>query len=287
MASRIPPLLDPYLRLPPEASLVLLTGVLGSTTNWLVQRYLQRLLAASAPPPEDEAAAVVLASFLRGHAFWRDGAARLGVDLDALAARGRFVFVDGLTRLFRDAAPSGAAIPPPSASELPAAAGPTAQRRVLSAPTLQRLRRELDDAVAQVRRTAPDRPVVLVADQLDLLLAASGDEISSAALRETLLSVREGVHSCVVTLAADEPLMAAQTTSLEQRHAAFAVALAHDAHLVVSLRGLDTGAARDVSGVLRVTPGGSRDDADGEVEERELLYFVASDGGLRVSERSR
>lgn len=51
---------------------------------------------------------------------------------------------------------------------------------------------------------------------------------------------------------------------------------AHAADEVVSLRRLDTGAAGDVSGVLRI---------DGVREGRELLYYVAADGGVRVFER--
>lgn len=88
-----------------------------------------------------------------------------------------------------------------------------------------------------------------------------------------------------MTLAADEPLVALQSTSLEKEQAAFALSLAHEADMVMSLRMLDTGTARDVSGVLRVTNGGS---ASGAVaEERELLYFVGADGGVRVFERGQ
>ena len=83
--------------------------------------------------------------------------------------------------------------------------------------------------------------------------------------------------------------MSLQTTSLEKEHAAFSVALAHDSHLIISLRKLDTGAARDVSGVLRITPGAGNEggDVDAIVEERELLYFVTGDGGVRVFERGQ
>lgn len=40
MASRIPPLLQPYVQLPPPDSLTLVSGVLGASTNWLLLRYL-------------------------------------------------------------------------------------------------------------------------------------------------------------------------------------------------------------------------------------------------------
>lgn len=79
MSSRIPPLLEPYLALPPEASLILLTSVLGAGSNWLVLRYLYSYLRGpgSAADEAKGGTGVVLVSFLRDGAFWRDGAARL------------------------------------------------------------------------------------------------------------------------------------------------------------------------------------------------------------------
>jgi len=80
MSSRIPPLLEPYLALPPEASLILLTNVLGASSNWLVLRFLHSALnsldASSEIPGEDEAK-VALVSFMRDFAFWTENARRL------------------------------------------------------------------------------------------------------------------------------------------------------------------------------------------------------------------
>jgi elongator complex protein 6 len=80
MSSRIPPLLEPYLALPPEASLVLLTSVLGASSNWLVLRFFHSALIGSetlsSTPREDEAK-VVLVSFMRDLAFWKENAKRL------------------------------------------------------------------------------------------------------------------------------------------------------------------------------------------------------------------
>lgn len=66
------------------------------------------------------------------------------------------------------------------------------------------------------------------------------------------------------------------------------VGLAHRADMVLQLRTLDTGAAKDVSGVLRMSRGagyetemeGGKD--EGEIVEKEVLYFVQRDGGVRV-----
>jgi elongator complex protein 6 len=78
---------------------------------------------------------------------------------------------------------------------------------------------------------------------------------------------------------------------LEKDHAAFLLNIAHQADLIMSLRLLDTGTARDVSGVVRIT---ARDEVEVDdrdiqrrIEEKELLYFVAGDGGVKIFERGQ
>lgn len=51
----------------------------------------------------------------------------------------------------------------------------------------------------------------------------------------------------------------------------------------MGVRELDTGVARDVSGVLRIGHGGG--EGAQEVEEKEVLYFIGGDGGAKVFER--
>lgn len=53
----------------------------------------------------------------------------------------------------------------------------------------------------------------------------------------------------------------------------------------MSVRELNTGAAKDVSGVLRISKEAWQSATDGPVEEREYLYYVGSDGGVKVFER--
>ncbi|RYP53246.1 hypothetical protein DL768_001750 [Monosporascus sp. mg162] len=263
MASRLPPLLEPYLHLPPETSLILLTGVLGSSTNWLAHRYLYSLLSPrSVANPEEHGSDqadtgdidVILVSFLRDYTFWKEGLGRLGVDLDVSTRRGRLVYVDGLGALFQPSHAHGAKAP----------SGSGAGKRVLSGPTPNELRKGLEDAISHLKSkiTSVNPKIVLIIDQLDLFLAATGENLSAQALHETLLDIRE--------------------------HAAFALSIAHGAHMVMGLRMLDTGTAKDVSGVLRITCGGQHDQATENVaDERELLYFVGGDGGVRVFERGQ
>ena len=58
----------------------------------------------------------------------------------------------------------------------------------------------------------------------------------------------------------------------------------------MSLRLLDTGTARDVSGVVRITSGDQAADDKQNfqmIEEKELLYFVGGDGSVKVFERGQ
>lgn len=71
-------------------------------------------------------------------------------------------------------------------------------------------------------------------------------------------------------------------TPIETEHAALVVGLAHRAQAVMQLRTLDTGAAKDVSGVLRISRGGDLNTSEESLEEREALYFIQRDGGVKV-----
>jgi len=94
-------------------------------------------------------------------------------------------------------------------------------------------------------------------------------------------------HATVLALSADEPLVSAQTTTLEKEHAAFVLSLAHEAEAVISLRLLDTGTAKDVSGVVRITGGGGGGNLERVIEEHEYLYHVGGDGVVKVFERGQ
>lgn len=51
------------------------------------------------------------------------------------------------------------------------------------------------------------------------------------------------------------------------------------------MRLLDTGTAKDVSGVVRITRGGGV--LERAIEEHEYLYHVGGDGGVKVFERGQ
>ncbi|KAF2146273.1 uncharacterized protein K452DRAFT_348840 [Aplosporella prunicola CBS 121167] len=332
--SRIPPLLHPYTQLPPDQGcLTLLTGVLGASTNWLVIRYIcGALVKDEASHGADEDTAVILVSWLRDWDFWKTESRRAGgLDLARLAHQGRFVFVDGLSGLFLPAdvesiAPAAAPASPQAASRGPRTitprgapqparaqvvapttpSAPTQQQQSstlrLNSPTLAHLEETLQRAQAHLDAALPKK-TLLILDQPDVLLAAADPAVAPTDLAASLLHLRAGAHSTVLTLSADAPLVAAAApdvvapvsraahSPLEAAHAAFLIGQAHVADLVLSLRLLDTGYAADVSGVLRITRGDNGD----EVQERsgeddakagkELLYYVGGDGTVKVFER--
>ncbi|KAI9819236.1 MAG: hypothetical protein M1827_007392 [Pycnora praestabilis] len=360
MTTRIPPLLEPYLQIPSSSSqqIILLTSVLGASTNWLVLRFLYDALGthpSSTRPGRNRGAnegdggdggdgermgregeemiGVVLVSFMRDFEFWREGGRKLGLDLSRLAQKGRFAFVDGLTGLFA----ASSSLPPAEAGKEDETGAAGAMAMTLRSPALERVKKDILQQVERIRGKdgvegmaegkGKARRVLLIIDQPDLLLAATGDEVGAEEMNDVIYDLREvnpphptsssasytdtpshsqHTYATILTLSADQPLLLSPSTPLEINHASFLIGIAHQARFTIALRLLDTGAARDVSGVLRVTVGAvgwggddAQEDGDengdiyggkgreGEREERELLYFVGGDGGVRVFERGQ
>ncbi|KAK5136143.1 hypothetical protein LTR08_003980 [Meristemomyces frigidus] len=261
--NRIPTALEPYLRLPPEASLILLTGTLGCNANWLTARFVGSLLAPITGPSEGRdgrETAIVLVSWMRDATFWKSEARRTtGVDTAKLSETNRYTFIDCITKL----------------------------------QTLEEIERSIKATLASVGER---HDVVLVLDNPDVLLALT--LASAQQLGTFLLTLRSLAHSTVLVCSADLPLLSAATaresqlppTAIEAESAAFVTQQAHNARFVAGVRELGTGAARDVSGVLRVTRGGAaydwcEEDIVEEVKEMEALYLVQRDGQAKVFER--
>lgn len=349
--NRTPPLLEPYLRLPSPGSQLLLTGVLDSTPNWLVTRLLRSAFTAPSETEssEEQDVTVVLVSWLRDYEFWKNEVRRgAGIDLARLVQQDKFVFVDGLTKLFdvggaEKAATAAPVAPQPvqrslpvrstPASPLPSRGGPLPSRGPVPSrgppvqapapsqpqaqPTTQApaqpqasskttylkdasttsTHKTLTTLLSTLHASHPNRKIHLILDSPTLLLSTTSTP-SASSLSSLLLSLRSLVCTSTLITQADSPFLSAalpdsthQSTPLEAAHAAFVVQQAHVSKWVLSLRPLDTGKARDVSGVIRVCRGGAWDDDDGEEDEKEqkkeleALYFVQNDGGVKVFER--
>jgi elongator complex protein 6 len=158
-----------------------------------------------------------------------------------------------------------------------------------STSSLSSVEKKITAALTQAQASNTSSRLLLVLDYPSLLLATTPN-LTSTALSTLILTLRShpSVHSTLLTTPADGPFLSATQsdtntapTPIESESAAFTVQQAHCARSVLSVRELGTGAARDVSGVLRVTKGGKSED---EVEEREGLYVVGRDGGVKIVE---
>lgn len=210
--------------------------------------------------------AILFVSFLRDANFWMSGAKRIGLDLAKLEEEKRFNYVDGLGSLFL--------------------AGNSHSSKVstLRNPDLHRITEDLRTTIQMMKG---NRKLILVIDGLDFLLAA-GVEITSAALGDMIMGLREEVHATALTLSADLPLVARCQSPLECEHAAFLVSIAHQADILMNLRMLDSGTAKDVSGVIRITIGDTKEEnKTQDLEDSEYLYFVGGDNSVQVFERGQ
>ncbi|KAJ5306288.1 hypothetical protein PENANT_c017G01915 [Penicillium antarcticum] len=273
---------------------------------------------------------VVLVSFLRSFDFWKTEAKRLGLDLGRLAEKQQFAFIDGLSELFYapdastpNTSPAGLGSSPrttlplrsppgvmPGRGPPPAAAPPRGNISVTRAQAEPGIAKKLHFtgrglaaldliekniiAVIEQQKSSVEEidELVLILDQPDLLLAATGPTmgIGATEIAEWVTGLQQHAHATVLTLATDAPLIhnasvsAGQpATPIETEHATFAIGLAHRARSVMQLRTLETGAAKDVSGVLRISRGGGWSAGEEESwEEKEVLYFIQRDGGVSV-----
>lgn len=80
------------------------------------------------------------------------------------------------------------------------------------------------------------------------------------------------VTSTAVILNVDLPLNTRNSSKLEMEHSAFVLTLAHQASSIVSLRMLDSGMAKDVTGVIRASYESIRVEVD--TKNKEFLYVV-------------
>lgn len=349
-STRIPPLLQRYVSLSRDDSLLLLTSTLGATANWLLIRVLcDALIKDSEDGGEDEGHNVVLVSWMREYDFWRQESRKgAGLDLERLKKEGRFVFVAGLSELCLEDAPSASNGTTPGVSAS-AVGGPSVQRapqslpvrgpsgRIMpvrgppqtqnaaqsTAPTptstsiqtsnsvrpqtpghyalrsheLAHLQTTVTSAVSSFHTTS-QRKTLLVLDNPDLLLALN-PTVSLSAMSSLILTLHAlpSVSHVLTHVQADTPLLSLSTPPqpLESTHHNLLVKLAHMSRRILGVRVLDTGVARDVSGVIRVTEQRMSlmdldlQDADHKNNEagqaKEFLYQVKGDGSVRVFER--
>jgi elongator complex protein 6 len=364
-STRIPSHLQPYVHLPRDESLLLLTSTLGASANWLITRFLCDALSNNSDEGGDEEVHnVVLVSWMREYDFWKQEARKgAGLDLERLRREGKFAFVDGLSELCldlndtpldgptdsgteqttpqahvasatgRSPAQRGPQILPvrgPPASMIPARGPPqTPAQPARSAVTmtatstqaanpsrttpghytmksldLAHLKTTIASAVSSLAPTASivaQRKTLLVLDNPDIFLALN-PTINQSAMTTLILALHSlpTVSHVLTHIQADTPLLSLSTPPqpLEITHHNLLVKLGHMSQRILGVRVLDTGVARDVSGVIRITEQrvgwmelGIEDDSEkgrnsgDNGKGKEFLYQVKGDGSVRVFER--
>ncbi|KAF1841624.1 uncharacterized protein K460DRAFT_409082 [Cucurbitaria berberidis CBS 394.84] len=163
---------------------------------------------------------------------------------------------------------------------------------------LAHLKTTISSAVSSLTTSTPKRRTLIVLDNPDLLLALD-PTITPSAFTSLILSLHTlpTVSHVLTHLQSDTPLLSLSTPPqpLEIAHHNLLVQCAHMSRRILGVRVLDTGVARDVSGVVRVTEQkvdwlelGFENEGK-EVEEsgkgREFLYQIKGDGSVRVFDR--
>ncbi|KAF2273692.1 uncharacterized protein EI97DRAFT_495863 [Westerdykella ornata] len=171
--------------------------------------------------------------------------------------------------------------------------GPVAQFYITS-PTLKDVRSAIEGAIRHVESTGTQRKTLLILDTPSFLLASNPD-ITTYALSAEVLHLHKFTSHILVHVPADDALISLSEPSqpIEVEGNNFLVKMAHMSTRILSCRVLDTGYAKDVSGVLRITENASartldllNTERDGDERRgRELLYLVKGDGSVKMFER--
>jgi elongator complex protein 6 len=183
---------------------------------------------------------------------------------------------------------------------IPSSSSTTTGLFTLESADLSHLKSTILQAVAHIRPSAPTatRKTLLILDNPDILLATSPHPSKAlTSLTSLFLTLHTQISHLLVHIQCDTPLLTLSMPPQPIEHVQhnLLVKMAHMSRRVLSVRVLDTGVARDVSGVLRVTEHRERlgdfgtaireEDEDDRYSGKEVLYKVGGDGGVRVFER--
>jgi elongator complex protein 6 len=132
-----------------------------------------------------------------------------------------------------------------------------------------------------------DRDIILVLDSPDLILGTT--DSGAEAVISAILKLRLRVHATIILLRADlfdSDGEFQNPTPMQIQQQQLLLSLAHQADTVFSVRKLDTGLAKDVTGVLRITTANKEvGDDDKILPAKEFLYHVHANRAVVVWER--
>jgi elongator complex protein 6 len=198
-------------------------------------------------------------------------------------------------------APAAAPAPMPATNTsngLASASKTTPGQYTLKSLDIADIKSTISSAISPLA-TSATRKTLLIFDNPDLLLALN-PAITPSDFTTLMLQFHTlpNVSHILTHIQADNPLLSLSTPPqpLEVAHHNLLVKCAHMSRRILGVRILDTGVARDVSGVIRVTEQrkqwfdvgfGIQENKTGDDSGRgkEFLYQVKSDGSVRVFER--
>jgi elongator complex protein 6 len=165
----------------------------------------------------------------------------------------------------------------------------------IKSPDIQEVQHTIESAIRRLKSASPQRKTLLVVDTPSFLLA-SNPTLTPSILSSVILRLHTLTSHILVHVPADDALISLSTPPqpLEVNGHNLLVKTAHISSRILSCRVLDTGFARDVSGVLRVTENSTglnldfRNYSGTNAEETrggELLYLVKGDGSVKMFER--
>jgi elongator complex protein 6 len=287
MSQPTPILLQPYLEDSLGAdSLSLVTSTLSTPATWLLAQFLKATLDIhgeqdSGPQTTPQQPSIVFVSIYRPQEVWTELSRKAvscsvylltnylaelqqGVDLPGHLKQNRICYIDGLTQI-------------------------TAREQNLKALDVETVLSAIRNAVQQPLSGARSKPTIII-DGLDLILASRPD-VDVIQVQRFLAAARVMSNRLVISASGDTMLIHNRhesATPLEREHAKFVMSTAYQSLWVYQLRALNTGSARDVTGVLRVSRGGADQEVAGpqsRLEDAEWLYQVKGDGSIRMWSR--
>ncbi|KAK7205073.1 hypothetical protein BZA70DRAFT_172495 [Myxozyma melibiosi] len=273
-----------------DSQLLLITASLETNASWLLQHFARSCIGNStgrsigrradslggggetgAGGDRHWRAPVVFLSFVQEFQFYARSFKKTGVDVSSLIQKKSFLYIDGFSKLVCD-------LPPAAASE-------SRPELYLRAENKDKWIQQIANAVAGLSKTTSYRPMVIV-EGIEMLHVLGIWPVQE--ILDFVSDLQEIAGISVISVSGSNAVLRG-ATSLSQGQEALFFSLLNRASAVFSIRSLDSGYAKDVTGVIRITKGGqpSGDGKAPSIDEGEYHYFVGEGNlsGVRVFEK--
>lgn len=142
---------------------------------------------------------------------------------------------------------------------------------------VEHLNKTFDQLASQIDQYTSEHKTVLV-EGLEFLIGAT--QLTASHILNQLTKLQRVSQAIFVILAADKELVQLKVNDsslIEFRMNELLTRLIHRSHLAISLRPLETGKAKDVTGTLTISRGALPFEGSTEVMEKEYLFLTSKD----------